>query len=662
MTQPIRAQAIRDAHFDLVIAAGPRVGHFPSIGARTLSLHCSKFGLTVGFFGGDHLSVRGIIPFQDTGCVVIAEDVQKRIHRIQTRALVRFSAQAFQPDPFPGWQSHGLIPLSTARKLFHTASVQWLPCTVLLGTGNAALRFGSQLIEQFDTQVFCVESSCSWGAKRIAGWEVDRRRFEMAGGKIIEAKPVDLVQKSPLLWTLRLEDSHGIRVLEVGRVISAGPFQASAGVRQYPPNSLLFEIDQIAPENKSDDQEAWAREEAQARLLSHRIAKTLIPNLGPFREELETLQKKAKTRLRLLSDHFENPHVPSHQGKWLDSRDLKKVKTFPGVPQKLHLKIPIAAIECLENIACDLCQKSCPTQAIGRTPSSITLKEADCTACGQCLVACPSQSISIFRIQESDSLSSITLPWSRKLNWKVGEFATLLNRKGESLGTGRISKITPVEVAFPGAVQALIELKVPTHLIWEARAIRKPKPGATAPDPLLEADSARQLGLAKAQEKVEITFNGERRLVHDKVPISLALFEIGRARQEDTPYCQDGSCGRCEISVDGINKLACTTPIHKGMTIRSTPIALEPPSLTPDLCPCLKVHRDEIIRRIQHGKLRSPEAVISVTQVTTGTCQGQLCCEAFKRLLKNENFEEHFDMDQWIHWGLPWRDWTLHHN
>src|SRR5262249_22316563 len=144
------------------------------------------------------------------------------------------------PDPFPGWRSEGLIPISTAERLNEEIRLQWTPATVILGTGNRALRFASRLLEHGVPSVLCVESYAQWGAKRFAGWEVERRRFEILGGKIVEGKPVSLIKKAPLLWELRVSDERGVRVMEVGRVVSAGPFAPDAGVREHPPGSFLF--------------------------------------------------------------------------------------------------------------------------------------------------------------------------------------------------------------------------------------------------------------------------------------------------------------------------------------------------------------------------------------------------------------------------------------
>src|SRR5262249_14951816 len=147
------------------------------------------------------------------------------------------------------------------------------------------------------------------------------------------------------------------------------------------------------------------------------------------------------------------------------------------------------------------------------------------------------------------------------------------------------------------------------------------------------------------EEKIEITINGERRLVRDGVPISVALFETGQSRAEDSLYCSDGSCKLCYVDVDGVKKLACRTAIHKGMALKLT----ELPKVSADasramLCPCRGVTRDEVLERMEQGKLRSPEAVISVTHVGDGKCHGQLCGDPLRRLLEAEGL----DCSRWV--------------
>lgn len=655
---------VRDGKFDVVIAAGPRIGGWPSIGVRALSAICADMGLTVGQFGGEFVHVKGVIPNPGTGGLVLIEDIQKRIHRIQARSVIRVSNDTEICDPFQGWYSQGLIPISTANRLLEecASATNWAePMTVILGTGNQALRFGSRLLELGATEILCVESYAQWKAKRFAGWEVERRRFEMAGGKLIEAKPIQLIPKGPLLWTLRLQDAFGIRVLDVGRVISAGPFRESLGVKEHPPGSFLFELEQTAAATRSQNVEGWVIEEERGKWLASKIVKALVSDLGPHREELDTIYKKARGRLKKSLRHREVPFTPSYQGKWISTVDAKVIKAFSGVPQQAHKFRPIASIECFEEIPCNICQTVCPTSAIqiGKIPRSKApvLNEGACIACGICLSACPSSSISLIKEEENKSTSALTLPWRGSKSWTLGEFAVIVNRRGENLGSARVTGILPTEP--PSEVQ-LIQIEVPTHLTWETRGL-KHRPNPASDDSYLASVSRS----SSDADKVEITLNGEKRWVRDRIPISLALFELGHNRPEDVLYCNDGTCGLCQIPVDGMKKLACQTNIHRGIVVlvESPPLTspggpADAATETASLCPCMRISREEIVERIQQGKLQSPEAVLSVTRVGEGKCHGQLCMGSFRRLLSDQGL----DVSQWVDWRFPWSDWILPHS
>lgn len=648
--------SVRDGKFDVVIAAGPRVEVWPSPGVRAVSTLCAEMGLTVGQFGGETMIVRGVIPLPGTGGIVVIEDIQKRIHRIKARSIVRIVAESSLPDPFFGWRSQGLIPLSTAEKLLRNSHILWDPITVILGTGNKALKFGSTLLESGASKVLCVESYSQWKAKRYSGWEVEKRQFEILGGKLIEAKPLQLVPKSPLLWQLRLQDQQGVRILDVGRVVSAGPFREPWGVREHPPGSSLFELLQTASQTQMEDVEGWALELERGRWLAGKIAKSLISDLGKKREVLDRIFRRAKVRIKRTQRHQEAPFTPTYEGKWIASTDAKKIRSFQGVPELLHKKQSIASVECFEEIPCNICQTVCPTGAIqmGLTPNTKNpvLKEQLCTACGICIAACPSHSIPLIHEKEDQSLSRLTLAWRGQKAWSVGEFALLVNRKGDHLGSGRVVQISksPLETA---AKTQLVEIELPTHLLWEARGIRRARTPITEDQAFLTAIDHSAL----AAEKVEIHLNGEKRLVRDRLPISVALFEIGQSRSEDTLLCKDGSCGLCAVSVDSVKKLACQTRIHRGMVIKtSAQSQLDPNHQT--LCPCLGITQEQILERLKQGKLQSPEAILSVLHLGAGKCHGQLCMEAFRRVL----LDQRLDVTQWIDWRFPWSDWVLCHN
>jgi hypothetical protein len=73
------------------------------------------------------------------------------------------------------------------------------------------------------------------------------------------------------------------------------------------------------------------------------------------------------------------------------------------------------------------------------------------------------------------------------------------------------------------------------------------------------------------------------------------------------------------------------------------------------LCPCEDVTSEEVIERVEQGKLRSPEAVVAITGATRGRCHGQLCCEALRRALEKNGVAAR----EWVDWSFPWMDWVL---
>lgn len=655
---------VRDGKCDVILAAAPNVEVWPSVGVRTLATLCSDLGLTVGVYGGESLAVRGVLPLPSTGGIAMIQDSQNRVHRMEARAIVKVSPAIDFPTPFAGWETPGLLHIAAAERLMDTLQdspaqnrAHWSPATVILGTGNRALRLGSRYLELGVPEVICVESYLQWGAKRYAGWEVERRRFEILGGKSIEASPVSLTPKSAMLWELRLQDFRGIRVIDVARVIAAGPFAPKSGTREYPHGSFLFEFEQTALEQRRDDVEGWRLEEERGNWLGSRIVKALVTDLASRREErehIDAIYRSSRGRLKRFFRHREKPFAPAYEGKWFSSAHSKILKTFSGVPQQEHRKRPLASIECFEDMSCTICQKACPEDAIhflrtSRTDEQSTpriLDEAKCTGCAKCVAVCPSGAVSLVQENDDRTFSSLLLPIRGPGQWKAGEFGTLVNRRGEPLGSARVGAVTQAQ--DPGEFST-VQLEVPTHLLWEARGIRSSKQAAGREESLFSS----QYEGVPSVEKVEVTLDGEKRYVRDKVNVSVALVEIGRGRAGDSLLCKDGSCGLCYVSVDGVKKLGCQTRIRKGMAIK---VGIESLTIEKDmLCPCLGIRLAQVEERVKHGKLHSPEAVLSVTHVGEGKCHGQLCMGAFRRALESWGM----DTSGWIDWRFPWTDWIV---
>ena len=56
------------------------------------------------------------------------------------------------------------------------------------------------------------------------------------------------------------------------------------------------------------------------------------------------------------------------------------------------------------------------------------------------------------------------LPWRGARPWQVGEFGSLLNRRGETLVSARITRVLKVSEMRKNEVQQ-VEVEVPAHLI-----------------------------------------------------------------------------------------------------------------------------------------------------------------------------------------------------
>jgi hypothetical protein len=299
---------------------------------------------------------------------------------------------------------------------------------------------------------------------------------------------------------------------------------------------------------------------------------------------------------------------------------------------------------------------SCPEEAIeiGRVPRSApVLNESKCLSCGVCVNACPSNAISMLQEKPEHTMSVLVLPWRGKRPWKVGEFAIAVNRRGESLGNVRVVALPePSPSKVPGGA-TLVQVEIPSHLLWEARGLKRARAASIEDEAYLQAVARSE----RSAEKVEIILNGERRMVRDRIPVSVALFEIGQSRPNDVLFCSDGACGLCQVEADGVKKLACQTRIHRGMAVRLAEPA-PPAQAASSLCPCLGITVEQVVERLKSGALQSPEAVLSVTHVGEGKCHGQLCMEAFKRALLDQGL----DASLWTDWRFPWSEWVLTHS
>ncbi|CAK9251964.1 unnamed protein product [Sphagnum jensenii] len=181
-----------------------------------------------------------------------------------------------------------------------------------------------------------------------------------------------------------------------------------------------------------------------------------------------------------------------------------------------------------------------------------------------------------------------------------------VNRRGESLGSGRITAVTTVSENAP----CLLAIDVPHHLLWEARGIKRPQALLFSPGtPLPSLVSI----VAYVNSKSTVKLNW------------LAKPALRLISKIELPESATGT----------------------------NPTGTSQAGIPPYLCPCLEITRESILERIALGKLQSPEAVLAITHVGEGSCHGQKCMEAFRNVLETAGL----DMSNWIDWRFPWTGW-----
>lgn len=121
-----------------------------------------------------------------------------------------------------------------------------------------------------------------------------------------------------------------------------------------------------------------------------------------------------------------------------------------------------AVIECVQDIPCDPCVRSCPVKAISKKDLSTAPKmdESRCTGCANCVPRCPGRAIFVV------GGGRVVVPYEFLPAPKKGAPAELLDREGRKVGTGKILAAREFDRTFAVAVS------VPDGLEQEVRNIR----------------------------------------------------------------------------------------------------------------------------------------------------------------------------------------------
>jgi formate hydrogenlyase subunit 6/NADH:ubiquinone oxidoreductase subunit I len=432
--------------------------------------------------------------------------------------------------------------------------------------------------------------------------------------------------------------------LDTARVISVGPFEKDIGFCEYPSGSFLVEWENSEITSFSDDVENLLLDEHRAVILANHLVKGLSGD-----KKIEKKIWASKRKLKELEKISERRFSWSFAGKWLSE--------FAGVPKKLEAGKILASIECVEPIACRACEMACPANAIkidrdssGNTPQFLI--EQDCTGCGRCLQVCPSQVPVMIEGDGTESFSTVIMPVKERVTYNKGDRVALLNRKGEVLAQSRVLDlfVDDLDVNHKKDIlkrnpddSVLYRVEVPSHLLWEAR-------GLVSLTSRAEAEHSDDF-YAEKGARVEVQIQGDARRVRDGQSLSVALFEIGMSRPNDILICEDGSCGLCQVEVDGVKKFACQTTIHQGMAIKFT----RDHEQSSELCPCSGVTKEDVQNKCKLNHPESLEALFQHTDATRGRCHGLLCEKNCVRVATQEGVQN----DRFVDWSFPWKEWMF---
>ncbi|MGC9554795.1 MAG: NADH-quinone oxidoreductase subunit I [Thermoplasmatota archaeon] len=136
------------------------------------------------------------------------------------------------------------------------------------------------------------------------------------------------------------------------------------------------------------------------------------------------------------------------------------------LPSEEHLARGVAVIECVQDIPCNPCVDACPVQAISmediNAPPQMDYEA--CIGCGQCVAVCPG--LAIFLVKVDDGRGWVTLPYEMLPVPGQGDQVTLVNREGEEVGRGTVTKVVKRRDT------CVVTVEVPPALAMQVRAIR----------------------------------------------------------------------------------------------------------------------------------------------------------------------------------------------
>ncbi|MQN00994.1 MAG: 4Fe-4S ferredoxin [Lachnospiraceae bacterium] len=156
---------------------------------------------------------------------------------------------------------------------------------------------------------------------------------------------------------------------------------------------------------------------------------------------------------------------------YLEYSELESLQTLPD--EKRYQEGPVAVIECVQNIPCNPCEASCKFGAIhiGSPITNLpTIDTRKCIGCGNCIAKCPGMAIFVVNKTKGRGIASVSFPYEYYPVPKVGDKCHAVDRKGEYICDGTVSK-----VVNPASYDhtPVVTIDIPIEYANEVRSIER---------------------------------------------------------------------------------------------------------------------------------------------------------------------------------------------